>query len=290
MTRVGFIGLGIMGAPMVAHLRGAGYPVSVYNRSRAKADRFLALGCPVADSPRTLAAEGDIFITVVTDPAAVHAVTEGGDGLFAGSVAGKLLINMSTLSVQATQALDARAERAGMGFLDCPIVGSKAQVEAKQLIILAGGSTTLVDRVRPLLLTMAKTVIPTGPIGSGTALKLCMNLIVAQMTTALCEAMTLAKAVGLDPQRIFEVLHESPALNAGYFRLKELALMHEDFHPAFSLKNMLKDIRFMNAEARQGGIALPVTQAVQALMEQSDREGRGDEDLTTIVKSLGKGT
>jgi 3-hydroxyisobutyrate dehydrogenase-like beta-hydroxyacid dehydrogenase len=169
------------------------------------------------------------------------------------------------------------------------VAGSKKQVEAAQLILLAGGEDAVVGDCRPLLLKMGKHVAHAGGVGAGTALKLCMNLIVAQMSTALAESVTLAEAAGVDPAKIFEVIKQSPALDCGYFRIKETALLKKDFAPAFSLANMLKDVRFMNEEAASRGARLPVNQAVQALMETALAEGYGEKDLMSIYWSLRSG-
>jgi 3-hydroxyisobutyrate dehydrogenase/glyoxylate/succinic semialdehyde reductase len=135
---------------------------------------------------------------------------------------------------------------------------------------------------------MGKTVVHAGPIGAGSALKLCVNLIVAQMTTALAEALCLGEATGVRPTDIFEVLRSSPALDCGYFRIKEQAILKQDFSPAFSLANMLKDVRFMTQEASKHGTSLPVTDAVKQLLELASREGYADKDLMAVCRVLSK--
>lgn len=289
LPRVGFIGLGIMGSAMARNLHDAGYPVAVYNRDRTKTMPFTELGCDAVSIPRDLAGRTDIVITMVTDPAALEAVLEGPSGWFAGPAAGQTLINMSTVSVECTKRLAARCLEAGVKFLDAPVTGSKVQVEAAQLIILAGGDRAEVERLKPVLLKMGKAVVYAGEAGKGTALKLCMNLIVAQMTTAIAESTVLAKTLEISPSLIFDVIHESPALDCGYFRIKEKALLNADFSPAFSLRNMLKDVRFMLDEAGKRNLQLPVTEGVRALMEKAARQGNGDRDLSVIAESLTKG-
>lgn len=193
---------------------------------------------------------------------------------------------MSTVSVEYTRKLARQCAKHSARFLDCPVAGSKAQVETSQLIILAGGDEEDVENARPLLLKMGKHVVYAGQAPNGTALKLCMNLIVAQMTTALAESAKLAQTLGIKPELIFSVIKESPALNCGYYRIKEKAFLNNDYSPAFSLKNVLKDVRFMNKEARERNLTLPVTRAVELLMEKSLIEGNGEEDLSVIIKSL----
>jgi 3-hydroxyisobutyrate dehydrogenase len=140
--------------------------------------------------------------------------------------------------------------------------------------------------VRPVLSRFGKTIVEAGPVGAGTALKLCMNLIVAQMTTALAEAVTLARAASIDPALIFQVLRASPALHCAYYAIKEPAFLKPDTIPAFSLDNMAKDVGFMMKEATALGITLPVTQAVQGLLEKARAQGFGAEDLSAVIKAL----
>ena len=156
------------------------------------------------------------------------------------------------------------------------------------MILLAGAEEKDLQKIRPLISCMGKTVVHAGPVGAGTALKLCMNLIVAQMTTGLAEAVTLAEATGVHPKNIFDVLRSSPALDCGYFRIKEQAILKQDFSPAFSLANMLKDVRFMTKEASKRGTSLPVTKAVQGLLELASQEGYAHQDLMVLCRVLSR--
>lgn len=286
LPRIGFIGLGIMGSAMAKNLHKAGYQVAVYNRDRSKTRPFAEMGCDIVPMPKDLAGRTNIIIAMVTDPAALSGVLEGPSGWFAGPVHGQTLINMSTVSVSCTKKLSRRCLSAGVKFLDCPVAGSKAQAEKAELVLLAGGDPADVDRLKPFLLKMGKAVVYTGQAGNGTALKLSMNLIVAQMTTGLAESTALARALDINPALIFDVIRESPAIDCGYFRIKEKALLNEDFSPAFSLKNMLKDVKLMLGEAGEKTLKLPVTDAVRQLMEKSILQGNGNCDLSVVVKSL----
>jgi 3-hydroxyisobutyrate dehydrogenase len=286
LPSIGFLGLGIMGLPMARHLCDAGYPVTVYNRTPSKMDAAKAFGAYVGASPRAIAERADILITMLTNPAAVRAVIDGPDGALAHPKKGLVWIQMSTLDVDSTMAFAKQAESRGVTFVDCPVTGSKKQVEAAELILLAGAQPEALKYVRPVLERLGKTIVEAGPIGAGTTLKLCMNLIVAQMTTALAEAITLAGAGGIDPALIFQVLRASPALSCGYFAIKEPAFLKPDFSPAFSLDNMAKDVGFMLKEASVRGIHLPVTEAVQKLMEKTRARGLGEKDLSAILEEL----
>lgn len=283
---VGVVGLGIMGSAMAKNLIKAGYPVTVHNRAPAKAQALAGQGAQIAETPKRLAELSEIVFLMVTDPAAVWAVARGPQGVLAEPGQNKILIQSSTLDLQTTLQLGQESAKAGYRFLDCPVTGSKKQVEAAELILEAGGEKDVLESVRPVLMSVGKHIVHAGPVGAGTALKLCMNLIVAQMTTGLCEAVVLAQTLGINPESIFDVLEHSPALNCLYYRIKKEPLLSGSYPPAFSLANMLKDVRFMNQESKAKGKTLPVNQAVQALMEKALSAGLGEEDLTTIAKSL----
>lgn len=283
---IGFIGLGIMGLPMARNLAAGGYSVAVYNRTKSKAAAAQAFGVRSASTPREAASNVRFLITMVTDPAALRQVMEGPDGFLAADSSGVTWIQMSTIDPDSTVACSDSARKKGWKYLDCPVTGSKQQVESAQLILLAGGEPDVLESARPLLMKMGKTIVHAGGVGAGSALKLCMNLIVAQMTTGLAEAVALAERSGIAPGRIFEALKQSPALDCGYFRIKESAFLNRDFTPAFSLANMLKDVRFMTSQAAKRGLKLPVSDAVKALMEKAVKDGHGDQDLTSLFLSL----
>ncbi len=275
-----------MGRAMAENLLKAGYNVSVYNRDRTKAAPFADKGCAVAATPGDLAKMCDIVFTMVADPAAMDAVLEGPEGVLSSGFDGNILVNMSTVSVEYAQKLKDRCSLEKIKFIDCPVSGSKPLAESGKLIMLAGGDENTVEEIKPLLLAMGKAVIYAGPAPAGTALKLCMNLIVAGITSALAESATLAGRLGIDPKLIFSVLYESPALNCGYFKMKEHNILNKEFPPAFALKHMLKDARFMLAEASARGQRLPVTAAIAELMTAADKAGDGESDLTVILKTL----
>jgi 3-hydroxyisobutyrate dehydrogenase len=288
LPSVGFIGLGIMGLPMVRHLCNAGYPVRVYNRTPSKMTPAESYGAYAMPSPRQVAERSDILITMLTGPAAVDAVMNGADGALASPKKGLVWLQMSTLDLASTLHFAELAESRSLSFVDCPVTGSKKQVEAAELILLAGGASEPLQYVRPLLERFGKTIIEAGPVGAGTALKLAVNLIVAQLTTALAESVQLAEASGVDPALLFKVLKAAPALNCGYFTVKEASLLQREFTPAFALENMSKDVRFMLAQAAAQGIDLPVTQAVGKLLERAEAEGLGEQDVSAVLLALHK--
>lgn len=284
--RIGFIGLGIMGRAMAMNLVKAGFRVSVYNRTRRRTMEFADLGCEVAATPRALAKLADTVITMVSDPEAMEAVIEGPEGVASAFAGGNTLVNMSTLSPDYTAALAKKCFLAGVTFLDCPVSGSKAAAESGSLVILAGGEKAAVARLSPVFKVLGRSVVYAGPAPAGTALKLCVNLVVAQLTTGLAEAAALAQAQGIAPELVFETLSANPALNCGYFTAKKDKILQKDFSPDFPLRHMLKDARFMLAEAAKKKLALPVTAAVVSLMEKSYNSGYGEKDLSVVLSNL----
>ncbi|MDA8243605.1 MAG: NAD(P)-dependent oxidoreductase [Elusimicrobia bacterium] len=284
--RIGFIGLGIMGAPMAARLAKAGYEVCVYNRTRVSTAQFPDMGCEVASTPRALAKMVDTVITMVADVNAMGAVMEGPEGVASAFSGGNSLINMATLPPDYTEALARRCFTAGVRFLDCPVSGSRQAAESGELVILAGASQEDLEKFGPLLRTMAREIVHAGPPPAGSALKLCVNLVLGQLNTALAEAAALAQAQGLDGGLLFEALGHNPALNCGFFRLKKENVLSRRYPAAFPLRHMLKDSRFMLEEAAKRGLELPVTAAVEKLLAKSYNSGYGDEDLTVILRNL----
>jgi 3-hydroxyisobutyrate dehydrogenase-like beta-hydroxyacid dehydrogenase len=275
-----------MGAAMARNLVKAGYDVTVWNRDRKKTEPFQAMGREAAPTPKALAQRCDVIITMVTGDEAMEAVLGGPDGVFAARFSGSTLINMSTVSSAYCEKLAALCFKEAVTLLDCPVAGSKPLAENGTLIILAGAEDKALEKRRPLLLSMGKTVIHAGPPPAGTRLKLCVNLLLSQMTTGLCESAALARAFGLDPELIFRTAEASPAIDCGYFRMKKDNILKEEFPPAFALKDLLKDVRYMLAEASARGLGLPVEAAVEKLAAKTYNSGERNSDLTAMYKSL----
>ncbi|MCG2724675.1 MAG: NAD(P)-dependent oxidoreductase [Elusimicrobia bacterium] len=284
--RIGFIGMGIMGNAMAKNILKAGYNITVYNRDRLKTKEFWDIGCDIAITPKDLAQKTNIVITMVTDIAAMRNIIEGPIGIFEADSLNLTLINMSTVSVQYTKELAYNCLKKRIKFIDCPVSGSKLQAEEAKLILLAGGDKEEIEKNKKLLLTMGKSVVYAGNHPNGTALKLCINLIVAQLTSALCESSVLAETLEIDPQLIFNVLDESAALKCNYFNLKKQNILQKDYPPAFALKNMLKDLRFIIEESKIKKQQLPITESLEKLMHKSYNTGKANEDLTAIAETL----
>ncbi|MEA3307651.1 MAG: NAD(P)-dependent oxidoreductase, partial [Elusimicrobiota bacterium] len=284
--RIGFIGLGIMGSNMAKNILKEGYNLTVYNRDRLKTSEFCDFGCDRAITPKDLAQKTNIIITMVSDVKAMRDITQGPLGIFEADSPELTLINMSTVSPSYTKELALTCLKKRIKFIDCPVSGSKLQAKEKKLILLAGGDEEEIEKNKKLLLTMGKSVVNAGEHPSGSSLKLCINLIVGQLTSALCESSVLAETLEINPELIFNVLDESAALQCNYFNLKKQNILKKDYPPAFALKNMLKDLRFILEEAKIKKRQLPVTETLEKVMVKSYNTGKGNEDLTIIAETL----
>ncbi len=209
MQNVGFIGLGTMGTPMAWNVHRAGYELGVYNRSAHRTQPFQQEHITVFQTPAGLAEWADIIIIMVFGPDALMAVLSEGEGLTRAKIAGKTVINMSTVSREATLAADDIVSECGAFFLDAPVAGSKKPAEDGSLTILAGGSAELLESVRPLLACMGKAIILCGGTGAGTDMKLFINLLLGTLMQSFAEALTLGTSFGLHCEDMLETVRSS---------------------------------------------------------------------------------
>ena len=283
--RVGFLGLGTMGAPMATNLAKAAFPLIVWNRTASKMEPLLRLGAKAGKGPVQVAAEADLVITMVSQPQDVEAVVLGPDGALAGLRSGSVLIDMSTVSPATSRKLAGAVTTKQAEFLDAPVVGSKGPATEGTLVILVGGLPTTLERVRAVLAAMGKTIIHAGQVGAGSALKLATNLMLAHLAAGFAEGLLLVERAGLDPQRYFEVL-EASTFRSPWYRTKGGTMAKRDFAVHFALKHMRKDLRLMQELAEDVRARLPVTQAVEALFAQAEASGKSDLDYSAVLAQL----
>ena len=283
--RVGFLGLGTMGMPMATNVLKAGCPLQVWNRTAGKAEPLRALGAKVGKSPAHVAAEVDVVITMVSQPADVEAVVLGPDGVLDGIKPGAVLIDMSTVSPATSRKLAGSMTTKQAEFLDAPVVGSKGPATDAALVVLVGGLPTTLERVRPILSALGKTIIHAGGVGAGSALKLATNLMLAHLAAGFAEGLLLVQRAGLDPKRYLEVLDAGP-FRSPWYQTKGLGMMKRDFTPHFALKHMHKDVRLMKELADDVKVVLPITRAVQQLFAQSEQAGSAELDYSAILSYL----
>jgi 3-hydroxyisobutyrate dehydrogenase len=285
--RVAFCGLGIMGAPMAANLARAGFELSVYTRTREKAERFAAEhdGASAAATPREAAEGASTVITMVPDAPQVEEVMLGEQGAVHGLAEGGLAIDMSTIAPTATRAIGERLNDDGAAFLEAPVSGSRPKAEDGTLTIMVGGEESDFERARPLFEVMGERIVHVGPRGHAQLAKLLTNTMGAVHAVALAESVLVAEQAGLDPDAFLEVAAGS-AGNSTVLGLKGRPMFERDFTPLFKLEHMLKDVRHCLDEARALGVELRLGSLVEPLFAQAAAEGHGEEDFAAVIRAL----
>ncbi len=285
MERIGFVGLGIMGRPMVANLRAAGYAVTVWNRSRPGIEEALRAGATEAAGPAAVADQADVFITMVTDSPDVEAVITGPGGAMEGLRAGAVVVDMSTISPAVTRGLAARLAERGVAMLDAPVSGGDAGAIAGTLSIMVGGEAEVVARVRPIFEVLGGTITHVGPVGAGQTVKLCNQVAIAGTLEGVCEALTLAQKSGVDPARMLEAISAGAA---GSWQMSNLGprIIDRDFAPGFMVRLLQKDLRLALAAAQAVEQPLPVTALVHQLFHHLQAAGAGADGTQALARVL----
>jgi 2-hydroxy-3-oxopropionate reductase len=280
--KIGFIGLGIMGGPMAKNLIEEGYELVLYNRTREKAEELAGDGAEVAGSPKEVAQQSDIIVTMLPDSPQVEEVLAGEDGVFEGVREGSLIVDMSTISPVVTRELAGQAGERGASILDAPVSGGDVGAQQGTLSIMAGGSEEDFARAKPLFEVMGKTVTHVGPVGAGQTAKACNQIIVALNIEAVSEALVLGSKAGVDPAKILDALSGGLAGSAVMEAKREKMLGH-DFDPGFRVELHHKDLGIALAAGREYGVSLPVTAILDQMLESLKAKGRGDRDHSAIL-------
>ncbi len=282
---VGFIGLGIMGKPMAKNLLKADFPVTVYNRTRARAEELAPLGAQVAESPRTVAEQSDIIITIVSDSPDVRAVILGENGVIEGVRPGSLVIDMSTISPQVTREIADALRAKNVQMLDAPVSGGEKGAIDGTLSIMVGGEAEALERARPVLLAMGKTITHIGPNGMGQVCKLANQIAVGLQNLSMSEALLFAARAGADPVKVMQAL-QGGAANSWAFQNLAPKMLRRDFSPGFMVKLQQKDLRLVLEAADKLNLALPGTALTHQLYGAVEARGLGSEGNHALVKAL----
>jgi 3-hydroxyisobutyrate dehydrogenase-like beta-hydroxyacid dehydrogenase len=285
MRRIGFIGLGLMGQPMSRRLLEAGYPLTVWNRTREKAAPQLALGAAWADSPGAVSQAADIVITMVTDSAASEAVICGEHGVLEGAHAGLTLIDMSSIAPEVSRAIAAQAKARGVLMLDAPVTGAPKAASEGKLGVMVGGPRDVFEGCRPVFDAFAAKVVYAGDNGMGTTLKLVNNLILGITIHAAAEALVLATKAGLDPQVVIDITSVGGA-RTGAMETRGPRMVRRDFTSHFSANNMYKDLSTALKLAEECGVSLPVGSAAREVLRVVRAQGKGDLDSCAVLTVL----
>jgi 3-hydroxyisobutyrate dehydrogenase len=284
--QIGIAGIGKMGAAIAQRLMEVGHTVTVWNRSADKLKPLVAAGAAVAATPADLASKSEIVITILTDAAAIDAVYGGASGLLEADVRGKLFIEMSTVRPQTQLALAAKVRAKGAALVECPVGGSTAPARQGKLIGLMGAEPADAARARPILEQLCRRLEHCGPIGSGSVMKLTINMPLMIYWQALGEALALCRPLGLDPARIMDLLADtSGGPNALKVRGAVVAQMLKggDAGPVtFDVDSAVKDLRTMVAEGKARGVELPLTATTLGCYEETKRNVSGAAEVSTV--------
>ncbi|WP_322069361.1 NAD(P)-dependent oxidoreductase [Paraburkholderia bannensis] len=284
---LGFCGPGLMGAPMIRHLLGAGHAVHVWNRSRAKAEALVADGAQVAETPQALAQSADVVLLCVADGAAVEQTVFGEHGLLsgAGPMRVRRIVDHSSIPPQLTRELAARAAALGVGWVDAPVSGGVGGAQAGTLAVMAGGEAADVEAVAPILAAYSARVTHMGAAGAGQTTKLCNQAIVTAMVAAIAEAVGLARRSGIDATKLPEALAGGWA-DSTLLRTFVPRMTQEGLVPIGALKTFQKDVDTVAAAAQQTGTPMPVAGTVQQILRLGAAMGLDQADLSGFVDVL----
>jgi 3-hydroxyisobutyrate dehydrogenase-like beta-hydroxyacid dehydrogenase len=285
MAKIGWIGLGNMGSPMSQNLVKAGHEVVVWNRTKSKADAVIAAGAKWADSPKAAAQASEFVFTNVADGPSLHEVTIGGNGLVGGLSAGKIVIDMSTVSVEESAKVNEAVEKAGCKFIRAPVTGSTVLATSGKLGILASGDKAAYDKALPLFEKMGANQFYLGSGEQARVMKLSLNLMIASTMQMEAEAVVIAEKAGLDVTQACEIIAGSAAGSplTGY---KKALIAAGDYKAAFSVKLMIKDLRLAEAVGKQYGVKLECTELTKKRLELAEKKGWGEMDFSILTKLL----
>jgi 2-hydroxy-3-oxopropionate reductase len=282
---IGFIGLGIMGRPMARNLLKAGHALIVHSRSRGPVDEIAQAGAKVGNSPRDVAAQADVLITMLPNSPDVELVALGRDGIIEGARAGLIFVDMSTISPIVSKKVGEALAQKSVKMLDAPVSGGERGAFDGALSIMVGGDKPVFDAVLPIFQAMGKTITHLGPLGFGGFTKLANQIIVAINLTALAEALTLAKKAGLDRDLTLTALAGGLA-GSKCLDQKKPNYLADTYNPGFKIDLHFKDLGLIMESARALGVPLPTTAVVQELFSALRVKGRGGLDHSGVITLL----
>lgn len=280
---IGFIGLGVMGAPMAGNLLEAGHSLVVHSRSPEPVEALAEAGAETASSPREVAERADVVITMLPDSPAVEAVVLGDDGVLAGASEGDLLVDMSTIHPTVSVAIAKAAAERGVAALDAPVSGGDVGAQKGALSIMVGGEAADFERALPLFEVLGKTIVHVGEAGAGQVVKACNQVVVAVTIAAVSEALVLGSKAGVDPEQILDVLGGGLAGNK-VMEMRRHNFLEHDFTPGFRIDLHHKDLNIALESGDAYGVPLPVTSVVQQYMRALRAKGHGGDDHSGLLQ------
>ena len=283
MKKIGFIGLGIMGAAMAGHLMDAGYELSVYNRTRSKADALVARGAKYCESPGACARGQDAVITIVGYPKDVEEIYLGADGILANLDAGTYTADMTTSSPALAERIYAEAKKRGIHALDAPVTGGDMGARNATLNILVGGDEEAFNAMRPVFAAMGKNIVYEGSAGAGQKTKAANQIAIAGALAGACEAFAYARAAGLDVEKVYTSISGGAAASFQMSNMLRMAL-DGNFDPGFMIKHFVKDMTIGAETSKEYGVDLPVLEQVLREARTIEERGGGADGTQSLLK------
>jgi 3-hydroxyisobutyrate dehydrogenase-like beta-hydroxyacid dehydrogenase len=284
--RVAFLGLGVMGFPMAGHLARAGHHVTVYNRTRAKAERWVdEYGGAAAATPRAAATGAQIVFTCVGNDADLRSVVLGPDGALAGLQQGAILVDHTTASAAVARELAAAAAAKGVSFIDAPVSGGQAGAINGTLTVMCGGSRDAFERARPVIMAMARAVTLIGPSGAGQLAKMVNQIAIAGLLQSLAEAIHFGERAGLDMKLVLSVISKGAA-QSWQMDNRGTTMIDDEFDFGFAVDWMRKDLGLCLDEARRNGATLPVAALVDQFYADVQAMGGARWDTSSLIRRL----
>ena len=284
--KVSFLGLGVMGYPMAGHLAKAGHDVTVYNRTVAKAEKWVAeFGGKAAAIPKEAAVGQEIVFACVGNDDDLRSITLNEDGAFAGMSEGALFVDHTTASAEVARELSGAAKVLNLGFMDAPVSGGQQGAENGALTVMIGGSQTDFDRAAPVIDVFARACTLMGDVGAGQLTKMVNQICIAGLVQALSEGLSFARAAGLDAHKVVEVISKGAA-QSWQMENRYKTMLADEFEHGFAIDWMRKDLSICLTEARKNGSALPITAAVDQLYSEVQSMGGGRWDTSSLFARL----
>jgi len=283
--KVGFIGMGTMGAAMARNLLKAGHEVTVHNRTREREEPVVTAGARRAGSPKEAAGDAEIVITCVSDTPDVEAVVLGENGIIQGARAGALVVDMSTISPSVTRRIGAELAKKGIRFLDAPVSGGSEGAQKATLTIMVGGDAADVAKAMPVLSAMGKSITHVGPTGAGQFTKAINQVIIAGVYLAVAEGMALGLKAGLDMEKVVQAL-AGGAAGSWVLNFRSANMIKNEYPLGFRVRLHRKDVAIATEAARELGVFLPSTALVEQIENGLISQGYGDEDVSAIARLI----
>lgn len=284
---IGFVGLGIMGKPMVKNLLKAGHDVVVFDLNKASVDEMVAAGAVAGTSASDVASKTPLVITMLPNSPHVKAVVMGEDGILSGAKEGTILIDMSSIAPLASQEIEKACREKKVRMLDAPVSGGEPKAIDGSLAIMVGGDKALFEEVKDILLLMGATAVHCGSIGAGNTTKLANQIIVALNIAAVSEAFTLVKKAGVDPHLVFDAIKGGLA-GSTVMNAKAPMMMDSNFKPGFKIDLHIKDLANAMDTGHGVGSPLPLTALTREMMETLHADGFGGDDHSALARYYAK--